>query len=56
VTLEKSRRVCLLRCHLEIVSNVSMYQRMSSASVTGLCCLRPGTPMDWADAKRKLRR
>lgn len=35
-----SRWVCLLRCHFEIVSNVSIYQRMSSARDGAPCLTR----------------
>ena len=35
-----SRWVCLLRCHFEIVSNESIYQRMSSASDGAPCVTR----------------
>ena len=37
---KNSRCVCLLRCHFEIVSNVSIYQRMSSDSDGAPCVIR----------------
>ena len=43
VSFEELEMTLLASLHLEIVSSVSMYQRMSAASVTSSCCLRPGT-------------